>query len=78
MVRVKMSVITPKQKYWHRFHISIDIKYNPTKVTPGDLRRRRPTDFTVKPSGTPLNHFQNVQLASKEWFNGGDDFEFTT
>lgn len=61
----------------HSFHIPIDINYNPTKVTPGDLRRWCSTDFTVKSSVTPLNHFQNVQLAGKEWLKGGDDFEFS-
>lgn len=44
-------------------------KYNPTKVAPDDLRSWTPTDFAVKPSVTPLNHFEDVQLASEERFN---------
>lgn len=31
--------------------------YNPTKVTPDDLRRWRPTDFTVKSSIAALDYF---------------------
>ena len=50
----------------------------PTEVTPDDLRRGRPTDFAVKPSVTPLNHFQNIQLPSKKRSQGGNNFEFTT
>lgn len=52
--------------------------YNPTKVTPDDFRRWRATDFAVESSVTSLNHFKNIQLASEERFNGGDDFKFAT
>lgn len=55
-----------------------EYKYVPTKVAPGDFRRWRPTDFAVKSSVAPLNYFQNIQIASKERFEGGDDFEFAT
>lgn len=49
---------------------------SPTEVTPDDLGRRCPADFAVKPSVTPFDHLENVQLSREERLTRRDDCEF--
>lgn len=49
-----------------------------TEVIPGDFWWGRPADLAVKAGVAALNHLQHVQLASEEWLDGGNDFEFGT
>lgn len=46
-----------------------------TEVIPGDLGWGSPADLAVEAGVAALDHLQHVQLPSKEWLDGGNDFE---